>query len=164
VLEHISADFKEDSRTRQGGRRLVGGQLLDWRRCLALFLWYAAPAEHEDSLTRFAGEMGASPADLFADTRRLHLSLQGAIQYYLGKCWEARGKPERNGVQIVPHPWPAYVEDSTNTCGLPLHLLRKLVQGGPENACVRMTPCVRARLGWTIMEKPCLPGAGILQG
>jgi hypothetical protein len=34
----MTKDFIADPRV-QGGQHVVGGQLLDWRRCLAIFLW-----------------------------------------------------------------------------------------------------------------------------
>ena len=83
---------------------------MDWRRCLALYLWYASPGE--ESMKLPPEGMSANKADMFSDARKLHLSVQGAIQYYLSKCWEKRelDQHSRNDQQIVPHPWPVYVE------------------------------------------------------
>ena len=161
----LSADFEDDASSRKGGRRVVGGQLLDWRRCLALFLWYASPGDENMKLPPQG--MSAKNTDMFSDPRKLHLSLQGAIQYYLSKCWESRGmdKRARNHNQTVPHPWPAYVEDTASSAlstARPLHLLRKVVHGGPDKACARMSPAVREHLGWT-PDKPRIPGSGALR-
>ena len=98
--------------------------------------------------------MDVRTADMFVDSRKLQLSLQGAVQHYLDKCWEARGQV--SAVQhfpTVPHPWPGYVEESACQDPIPSHLLRMLVYRGPQEACARMSPAVRRRLGWS---KVCL--------
>lgn len=46
---------------------------------------------------------------------------------------------------------------------LPSHLLRTLVYRGPEEACARMSPAVRRRLGWSRNHKPVAPAAGVLR-
>ena len=158
-------DFKDEAQWRQqgGAGAVVGGQLLDWRRCLGLFLWYASPSEEYMKLPPEG--MAARQADMFADPEtKLHLSLQGAIQYYLSKCWEScgKGKAMRNDEQTVPHPWPAYLEAEHDAHAQPLHLLRKLVHAGPDTACARMPPAVRSRLGWSRNERPRMPGASCL--
>ena len=143
---------------------MVGGRLLDWRRCLALYLWYASPSADRMKLPPEEMSGKAKHADMFADPNtKLRLSLQGAILYYLSKCWEgrARRKTERNQQQSVPHPWPAYAEEDGR--GQPLHLVRKLVHGGPDEPCARMPPAVRARLGWSMTDKPEMPGRGALR-
>ena len=161
VLCHISEDFKSDAGARQGSRRVVGGQLLDWRRCLALFLWYASPAHNQETVNQMCVDFRAQASDLFADNRALHLSLQGAIQYYLSKCWVGRG-PSRDDTQVVPHPWPAYVEEPGTPSGVP-HLLRQVLHAGPNKACPRMTPAVQTGLGWVKSDKPRMPASGVLR-
>ena len=160
LLSVMSEDLQ-----RGGEAQVVGGGLLDWRRCLGLFLWYASPRETTMKLPPEG--MAVKRADMFLDARKLPLSLQGAVQHSLAKCWEAR----RNGAhssaqQTVPHPWPAYLEEDEGMGmerSLPSHLLRTLVYRGREEACARMSPAVRRRLGWSRNHKPVAPAAGVLR-
>jgi hypothetical protein len=97
--------------------------------------------------------MDGRTADMFVDARKQQLSLQGALQHYLDKCWEGRvlSRGQSSHVQTVPHPWPGYIEESAPLSHEPLpgHLLRMLVYRGPRKPCARMSPTVRKRLGWT---------------
>ena len=113
--------------------------------------------------------MDVRTGDMFVDARKQHLSLQGAVQHYLDKCWEgrvpARGQPSgamwHQHEQTVPHPWPAYMEQSPplsdEPCALPAHLLRMLVYRGPRQPCARMSPAVRKLLGWTKVRVLVVP-------
>ena len=87
--------------------RVPGGKLLDWKRTLALYLWYAYP--DPERMTLPPHNMTCSPRrDLFTSDAKLHLSLQGAVQYYLHQVWAADGN-------LVSHPWPAALESQPHT-------------------------------------------------
>jgi hypothetical protein len=169
LLEGLRADHERDP------ARVPGGRLLDWKRTLSLYLWYAFPAAELMELPP-PGMETASRRDLFTSDARLHLSLQGAVQYYLHQVWQREG-------HFASHPWPAIFERPGPEPSPPPrgaldagsdrlrvrhpHVVRQLWRWEPAGAAARGCPqlpsTVRERLRGAGAGAGLAPGAGTLR-
>ncbi|EKX43413.1 hypothetical protein GUITHDRAFT_140464 [Guillardia theta CCMP2712] len=88
--------------------------------------------------------MRSHKMDLFSDKRKLHFSLQGAFQYFIGLQWQTSSDRTR---QIVPHPWPAFLQTSSSRQRVPKQLVRKMMLDGPSRTCAFLPDYIQRSLG-----------------
>ena len=133
-------------RTDGDSMRIPGGELLDWKRCLALYLWYQLP--DDTNLVLPPDGMHCKRSDVF-DSSRQRFSVLGAFQYFTSQLRQSHGTPL--DAPIVSHPWPQYLESPTSPSSdsalrqtSVLRALHGCVQSSSAGGCAQLPPSVQS--------------------